>query len=75
MTPEQFTYWLQGFAEITNSAPTEHEWKIIRDHLTLVFEKKTPNYDFTVPPAKMPVYLKYPEFDEHGNKFLPAVTC
>lgn len=44
MTPEQFTYWLQGFVEISNSKSlTETEWKIIKDHLATVFNKITPN--------------------------------
>lgn len=52
MTSEQFTYWLQGFFEISDS-PTlsENQIKIIRDHLDLVFTKVTPkrfvNVDFS----------------------------
>ena len=46
MTTEQFTYWLQGFAEINNTAPTEEQWKIIKDHLQLVFTKVTPVYQY-----------------------------
>lgn len=47
MTPEQFCYWLQGFAEITaatNQAPTAEQWKVINDHLQTVFKKVTPEY-------------------------------
>lgn len=44
MTPEQFAYWLQGFAEIKGSAPSEKEWLVIKDHLATVFKKITPNY-------------------------------
>lgn len=43
MTPEQFAYWLQGFTEISGKTPTEKEWGIIKDHLSLVFLKVTPN--------------------------------
>lgn len=44
MTPEQFCYWLQGFAEITgaNQPPTAEQWKVINDHLQAVFKKVTP---------------------------------
>lgn len=42
MTPEQFAYWLQGFAELTPDVPSPAQWQAIRDHLQLVFEKKTP---------------------------------
>lgn len=45
MSPEQFTYWLQGFAEIQSNPPTKEQWKIIKDHLALVFTKVTPKYD------------------------------
>lgn len=42
MTPEQFTYWLQGYAEINEAAPNEQQWQIIKDHLQTVFLKVTP---------------------------------
>lgn len=42
MTPDQFCYWLQGYAEITRDAPNETQWQIITDHLDLVFTKVTP---------------------------------
>ena len=42
MTPEQFAYWLQGCAELTPETPSAAQWQAIRDHLGLVFDKKTP---------------------------------
>lgn len=43
MTPEQFTYWLQGFAELNpDTPPNATQWKQIQDHLNLVFKKVTP---------------------------------
>lgn len=42
MTPEQFVYWLQGFAEMTDDTPTEEQWQVVRDHLSEVFDKRTP---------------------------------
>lgn len=39
MTPENFTYWLQGYSEICGQAPSEKQWEIIKDHLNLVFNK------------------------------------
>mgnify|MGYP003390420498 CR=1 FL=1 len=46
MTPEQFTYWLQGFLEIQNpSTLDERQITIVKDHLQLVFKKETPDRD------------------------------
>jgi hypothetical protein len=42
MTPEQFTYWLQGFAELTVEPPTREQWQLIKEHLQTVFYKVTP---------------------------------
>lgn len=47
MTPDQFAYWLQGFAELNATAPTQEQWQAIRDHLALVFDKRTPVLDAT----------------------------
>lgn len=48
MTPENFTYWLQGYLElsrrgtINRNVPLDSvQIKIIEDHLDLVFTKKT----------------------------------
>lgn len=44
MTPEQFTYWLQGFIEVENpKALNAKQTQIIKDHLAQVFKKKTPS--------------------------------
>ena len=42
MTSEQFAYWLQGYAEICDTAPNDAQWQIIKDHLALTFHKMTP---------------------------------
>jgi hypothetical protein len=43
MSPEQFTYWLNGFFEISDTNNlSEKQVQIIRDHLNLVFNKVTP---------------------------------
>ena len=53
MSPETFTYWLQGFVEIANTDTiSEKQWQIIKDHLKLVFDKKTPDRNqITVSPS------------------------
>ena len=44
MTAEQFTYWLQGFMEISDPIKLgEKETQMIKYHLNLVFDKQTPN--------------------------------
>jgi hypothetical protein len=54
MTPEQFTYWLQGFTEICGDCPTDQQWQVIKDHLAAVFHKVTPDYTpqpYYIPPT------------------------
>lgn len=46
MSPENFAYWLQGFIELTKGqAPDLAQWKSIKEHLDLVFNKVTPPVD------------------------------
>lgn len=46
MTTEQFTYWLKGFFELQNpNTLTDIQIQKIKDHLDLVFDKKTPERD------------------------------
>ena len=71
MTTEQFAYWLQGFAEINGGAPTDEQWKIVKDHLALVFDKKTPVYRHD---------LGMPKLGDLPAEFLrqyqqPVITC
>jgi len=45
MTPENFSYWLQGYFELTDDGLplTNTQVEIIKDHLALVFTKVTPD--------------------------------
>ena len=64
MTPEQFTYWLQGFMEI--SKPTtldETQTQIVKNYLGIVFDKQTPDRAFVPPLAPMPT-TPYPIWQE-----------
>lgn len=50
MTPEEFCRWLQGFvelhgAEVGNHPPTEKQWRLIREHLQLLYKKETSNLE------------------------------
>ena len=52
MTAEQFTYWLQGFVELTDGTPpTREQWHQIEEHLQLVFTKVTKPSAKFVPPS------------------------
>lgn len=57
MTPENFVYWLQGFAELSGDTPTAEQWQSIRDHLALVLTEKTP----LVPAPSLPLGIKLSE--------------
>lgn len=73
MTPENFCYWLQGAVELQMNAPSEEQWQIIRDHLQLVFDKKTParmNLQTTMSEDNSP--LPYTLSDDH---LLNNITC
>jgi hypothetical protein len=53
MSPKQFAYWLQGYAELNHGPPSEEQWQSIREHLALVFKKVTPEIEFPDPPGKV----------------------
>lgn len=38
MAPEQFVYWMQGFAELNESPPSPEQWRLIVDKLSLASE-------------------------------------
>lgn len=45
MSPENFSYWLNGYLELSNSdSLTSQQVKIIKEHLALVFNKVTPSH-------------------------------
>jgi hypothetical protein len=87
MTPEQFVYWLQGFMEMADPQTlTEAQVKMLKEHLALVFAKKTNTLadltikDFQVPyqehPAQMPPYvMPQPQTVDPMPKPPYTVTC
>jgi len=69
MTPEQFIYWMQGFAELTETKTiSEKQWTVIKDHLALVFDKQTPDRVALRPEDLTPEELR--EFQKPLNPFL-----
>lgn len=72
MTPKNFTYWIQGFFEISDAKKLdETQVQIIKDHLDLVFNKVTPDRKFKMPnfPTEEKTSIPF-EFD-----LMPKVYC
>lgn len=75
MTPQEFCYWLQGHVELGGKRPTDAQWKMIREHLALVFKKVTP-------PLNWPEYPQFAPMPSHPIPTMPGgwpkpleVTC
>lgn len=84
MTPESFVYWLQGFVELSESdaVPNEKQWLVIKDHLKLVFDKKTPDrnelakqWDSWFKKSDNPVDLIGKSVDPSYWQTPPVITC
>jgi hypothetical protein len=85
MNSETFTYWLQGFIELSDTDTiSEKQWLIIKDHLKLVFDKKTPDRtEFN--PVRMPTTIDYTKVSDLIGKqvdpsywkypYQPVITC
>lgn len=69
MTPEQFAYWLQGYAELNpNTPPNATQWKQIQDHLNLVFKKVTPTIQPYMPSSPLNPWTS-------PGGIPPVITC
>jgi len=61
MTERDFCLWLNGFVELTDiEQPSVAQWKMIKEHLGLVFNKVTQKLDITVNPANPDTPIKLP---------------
>ena len=74
MTPEAFTYWLQGFFELrgTDQGLDVKQVKIIRDHLNTVFINVTSGVPAVSPdiyhtPKPFPAYGTVVGITPHGT--------
>lgn len=68
MTPQDFCYWLQGFSELSCADyPTAEQWKLIREHLALTFNKVTP----TLVPMTTPYVTPWEQW--HGPSKIDLV--
>lgn len=68
MTPENFTYWLQGFVELNGEQPTPEQWKSIKEHLQTVFKKVTP--EVSVSNSSAPIIEWNPTPTPYQHPFL-----
>ena len=57
MDSTQFIYWLQGYLELSDATTlSQKQLQIIKDHIGLVMQKKTPNRSNTeIPTATHPI--------------------
>lgn len=65
MTPEQFAYWFQGFAELSATPPTQKQWDSMREHVATVFKKVTP-------PVAQP-YIGHQPLDLYHQRQHPTI--
>jgi len=78
LNSRDFTFWLQGFFELSNEDVTlsHRQLQIIKDHLNLAFDKETPDYtkegsdevittDISSPPLKTEPW-KIPSYTKGG---------
>lgn len=86
MKESDFVYWLQGFIELSDTDTiSEKQWLMIKDHLKLVFDKKTPDRsEYKTPQSTQdildalmrpkPIDLIGKQWDENYWKFNPVQT-
>jgi hypothetical protein len=72
MNYEKFAIWLHGFLEISNAETIDkNQTQIIKDHLALLFEKKTPDQSeeefFNDPTRYIDLNTKF-DTELHKNK-------
>jgi hypothetical protein len=84
MTTQDFAYWLQGYTEICGERPSESQWEMIKEHLSLVFKKETRNlvgFKYCCPASEisMPVdkngIMTINNSGDSLIKGLPYITC
>lgn len=81
MTPENFCYWLQGYFELAGETPygslTREQVEEVKNHLALVFNKVTPNVDYSesnICDSKITTFPVFPEFSKPIKRCGPAKT-
>ena len=74
MTPEQFTYWLQGFMEMADPKELNKiQTQQIKDHLKLVFDKKTPEVSLPMIQREEPFRITPYQITCDGNEMITPV--
>ena len=74
MTPEQFVYWLQGFMEMADPKELNKVQTVqIKDHLKLVFDKKTPEVSLPMIQREEPFRITPYTITCDGNEMITPV--
>jgi hypothetical protein len=69
MDPTSFCYWLQGFFEMTETNKlSEKQVLMAKEHLKLVFTKKTPDNPFDIRKFEKTLKEKMDEFEKESEK-------
>lgn len=86
MTERDFVYWLQGYLELSDKENipgfSETQVQIIKDHIKIVLEKKTPNrmtgYTQETRPAEtfpLHTFAERPSYEPGPHQAPYTVTC
>lgn len=84
MNEQTFCFWLQGFVELSDTDTiSEKQWLMIKDHLKLVFDKKTPDRQVQGEPINWDVVRPKPVdlIGQPGGAnywqypYSPVITC
>ena len=70
MTPENFCFWLNGYVELDGRLPTLEQWRSIKEHLNLVFDKVTPDVEYKEPTPYILETIHHTLKDK-----LPTIEC
>lgn len=69
MTPEQFCYWLRGYAELSTTRPDAEQWGKVMDTLYKVLPPHKPWPIVVDPSGKMPAFPATPSrYGDFGVK-------
>lgn len=73
MTPNDFCFWLNGYLEMSGAESIDKaQTDILKDHLKLVFEKKTPYYNYVGGSGISLTSISYDPSNGIDQSFIPS---